>query len=981
MDRPLEVLKKRQKQILLAEVGALLHDIGKLSDGFLRSGPEQMLWAKFHHLVLRRLNRKLTQVRDLSTEAIEKSEIAARSLMENGIYDEKTLTEEVHNRANVSRTQAEILLGEALVPDGFLIAQLLEFLEQAKLNLFDEESVVGDLIEEHATPFYSRVNGQRNDRQRVSQILQHADFCDSAADKGAADQSQDQGISVATAYGWERSVQLSQLDQFQNGIVKNLPDRQELLKQICELLENTLGETRRAANDVTLWDHSYSVASLFKSALVGTLLQGWSDPQSLRWRLLHVNFDVLGFYSKAIKIADLLGYQRAIEEACEAVKQLVEEEYPLGNEVYRDTTGIYFTFPDLELPPELAEEIRRRIQGIEPELAPRIKVGQGDKSDKVTEHLKTILAQQRNEALEELARPVSHENYDPHWQEQWKRLPAGKWEICPVCQLRPKLDHNEVCEQCGQRREPRVREWLKEKYSTIWIDEISDRNGRVALLVGRFALDDWLSGDLVQTMLVRAEENDPDACRTKNPSPARLRRIWETTDRFWEAMRDRSIPEIVGECRRLEFSAEFHPQQGQTLQSDQACELNLGSYRLPIFYRDGRQFLTIERLDYALKRLRLKSVQELKEKLDGSEYGLEQSGEYGAKRQRIGKLTGIEIKEEIKYRPLISILAEPPTFMAFVPADRALEIAKEITTKHEREMGKVRNRLPLHLGLVFFPRKTPLRTALEAGRNMLNGFSQMPPDDQEPWEVTAVCEFNEHLPKGLKDDPHFRRGRTIELTRMGRRLCWHVPLTMGDGETEDIWYPYAFIKGDVQDRSLHLQLNDDKASVSESYRDRWLVHAKYLKDGDRIYFNPSYFDFEFLDTNARRFEVSYKDGQRRAPAKRNRPYLLDDLECFKRLWKPIEQDLTTSQIKALDGLIEAKRGEWEQGTGWKEYCGTFERFVCNALKNAGWKAKPQDWAALNHAALSGQLHDVLELYMEALKKKPKRDQQEGEEVS
>jgi hypothetical protein len=83
---------------------------------------------------------------------------------------------------------------------------------------------------------------------------------------------------------------------------------------------------------------------------------------------------VLGLYAKAIKIGDLLGYKRAVERACEAVKKLIEEEYPFGNEIYRDSTGIYFTFPDLDLPADLAQEIRRRVEAVEMELAPRIAV-------------------------------------------------------------------------------------------------------------------------------------------------------------------------------------------------------------------------------------------------------------------------------------------------------------------------------------------------------------------------------------------------------------------------------------------------------------------------------------------------------------------------------------------------------------------------------------------------------------------------------
>ena len=57
--------------------------------------------------------------------------------------------------------------------------------------------------------------------------------------------------------------------------------------------------------------------------------------------------------------------------------------------------------------------------------------------------------------------------------------------------------------------------------------------------------------------------------------------------------------------------------------------------------------------------------------------------------------------------------------MALVPADKALDVAQAIKTKYETEMGKVRNRLPLTLGLVFAQARTPLAAVLDAGRRML----------------------------------------------------------------------------------------------------------------------------------------------------------------------------------------------------------------------------------------------------------------------
>jgi len=71
------------------------------------------------------------------------------------------------------------------------------------------------------------------------------------------------------------------------------------------------------------------------------------------------------------------------------------------------------------------------------------------------------------------------------------------------------------------------------------MDEVADINGRVALLVGQFNLDRWLDGALIRSLLINppegiiSEADDVDK-HEKSPSFARIRRIWETTRKFWQ---------------------------------------------------------------------------------------------------------------------------------------------------------------------------------------------------------------------------------------------------------------------------------------------------------------------------------------------------------------------------------------------------------------------------------------------------------------
>ncbi len=115
--------------------------------------------------------------------------------------------------------------------------------------------------------------------------------------------------------------------------------------------------------------------------------------------------------------------------------------------------------------------------------------------------------------------------------------------------------------------------------------------------------------------------------------------------------------------------------------------------------------------------MRIPWVQELQV---GQYISVEEPTGYGSPNKPLGKLqiTDEVIAEQTPYIPAITILTEPRTFMALVPADKALNVAEAIRAKYEQEMSKVRNRLPLTMGIVFAGRRTPLPAILK-GRGCL----------------------------------------------------------------------------------------------------------------------------------------------------------------------------------------------------------------------------------------------------------------------
>lgn len=336
--------------------------------------------------------------------------------------------------------------------------------------------------------------------------------------------------------------------------------------------------------------------------------------------------------------------------------------------------------------------------------------------------------------------------------------------------------------------------------------------------------------------------------------------------------------------------------------------------------------------------------------------------------------------QDVAYSTAIPILAEPRTFMALVPAQESLEVIKTIQTKYEREMGKVRNRLPLHLGVVYFHRRTPLRSALDAGRQMLSYKS---PDNKQLWQVQSISrgQLPTEKEKLAKDTKHnkiitkqFDETITLKLTQDDHAITWYVPARMGDGTTTDKWYPYVFLETNGDDSKVSRRQRAIKSQRAGETTPCWLVHAADLREGDLIYFTPSTFDFEFLDTTARRFEIYYDNNGRRP--RRTRPFYLEDLDRLDELWK-ILKHLETSQRHQVIYAIEATRETWywqDEEQSVKDP--VFRRFVEDTLANATW-SKKQPWLLilpkwrekLIDAGVRGELADLAELHMEILKER------------
>ncbi len=763
---------------------------------------------------------------------------------------------------------------------------------------------------------------------------------------------------IATVFGSERLMDQSALGHERAqlaGAFQPLPGSRSQRQVARSALLSGLGDTQRPINDVTLWDVSDSAAALYKAAVAQAVLEGWREPGTEYWRLLRIGVDRLAFAERASRIPDLLGRMRVIDEALEEVREFLEKTCPLGNEVYRDETGSIFVVPDLQgdllngavdhslsLQSRLERIFSDKTAG---ELLPRVFLGPPAREDL---SLGALLREPVGPARRDVGRLSAFWSAD------------GGQEKCVVCSFRPQgggagssrarapAKARHACVVCLKRSGGRVRAWLKDAASdgprtTVWVDEASDDNGRCALLVGRFVLSRWLDGTMIRTLALG--KDNTGSRLPKNPSFARIRRVWETTRRFWGDVSD----DLVGTAessRRWKFTVQTQPPSD--LERHHVYELDVLNQPFPVVW-DGGALVTADNLAYAVS-VRGIGVQDdgWRTRLGGilrGQHVVYEPGSYAGRRRAVANVTITDIVDHSEFVPLIPIATEPGLFMGILPAKMALQAVRQIEQRYVQEMGKVRDRLGLHIGLVFFPRKTPIPAVIDAGRRFL-----AMPDREECWAIRSVT------------------GGRVEFEN---GIAWDIPAQLGDG-SDDQYYSFFLAPASASATTQpapRIQGFDFGAGES----DYQLLHLSELQAGSRVQVWPSRFDFQFLGDAADRFHVAY-GGHTKRPGQR--PYYLEQLEGHLRtLWDLVagRSGLTTTQIRRIFDAIEARHFAWGRSDGSDE---VLVRLASDLWSTAEWPRQPAkpDIERLARASVDASLADAIELFMGILKQRPARDE-------
>ncbi len=995
-----------------------------------------------------------------------------------------------YNHMNVLKTDEALVEGNGL-RDFFenpLATNFLNSIQSRCLpNEWDLNQIsIKDFIEKHE---------RTEPKAKLIAFMQIADKKDATDDRNMPLLKQEKETYISSIFGKEKRAE--ELDKARKEFYKELSsvwksyktqkDMQKLRKDIYDAfdeLKNALAETRRAANDVSLVDHAYATAAIMKALVCGDVLENFSKPfQSLlptyrHWkaklRILGIGWNTKKLFAETQSLSGIAGRELLVERVRQYLENFLEYDVPIGNVIYKDQNTICFLVPENShvIFNELKEQIIKNIDALtDGALIPAFELS------KSSPYPNKVVTKTIERLREKNATPIQ-ESLMPTWVNRWSTSVSS--EICTQCGKRPRRSSEELCEFCIELIREGASDSTKKAIvtpsvynETVWIDEIADKNGHVALVYGLLPLGKWLDGTLLRSLSIktvqdiknvnqkeliekltsgteireffadyyklitafqkfeellknhcledaakllqpfldpkfrprttellqdtytglysRAEPQTPagvlEVTMTKPPSPSRIRKIWNETQKFFQefaTITQASVCSEIGDyCYRLKFKPKFFDKEDeQLLKSIKSPILEVDKFdseiKLPksdLFW-DGEYAYTTIRLEHyasssvtkekskkALLNEKQEHIKQVTEKLATSNKTFVTIKEKRNKREKIA--LAIESYSFEKYIPVRTILVSPNLFVTLVPAELALSIIqKEYLPKYQECFGKVADRLPLNMGILFFKRKFPLYIAMDVmaklADNLLSLSSERRMFKVEDRTATALV-----LEEDNKD-----KQKLCNKEKWLVKYKWEIDDKLGDN-SEDLYYPNFIVatdNPDVKKKETYFELGNLGS----------ILNVKDIENGMSVEIYPSLFDFHFLGATSERFHL-FSDGfsdskKRQHPILGDfgmRPYLLKDIEKMNELWEIISPEkgkLTTSQIKKLEYACITKIEEWFRSgqnlTANPAIDETYRKFVDSSIANIRKsRLSPDERSKLTEAVLSGMFFDVVELFL------------------
>ena len=281
------------------------------------------------------------------------------------------------------------------------------------------------------------------------------------------------------------------------------------------------------------------------------------------------------------------------------------------------------------------------------------------------------------------------------------------------------------------------------------------------------------------------------------------------------------------------------------------------------------------------------------------------------------------------YRPLIVLEENPERFRVVVPLASAEACVDHVISKWRKEMARVWDRLPLRVGVVGFPRKTPFQAVIEGTRNVEDDLAI---GGAEKWRVVQVTA------------QAATTSLSFEHPNQGREVV-DVPAQLADGR-HDIYYPTLGVVGAEREAHDFTAPRPDGSSVV--YR-----RAADLKVDDEICVEPSRFAALFLDSTARRFEPV-------------QVHPLSEWDRGHTVWERVRAAVPSlTAARAVEQSLREARECWTDADGALDET-AWSAWVRAVLANE-WNASERDLNDLEQAARDGLLERVLSWHLHVLK--------------
>ncbi len=441
----------------------------------------------------------------------------------------------------------------------------------------------------------------------------------------------------------------------------------------------------------------------------------------------------------------------------------------------------------------------------------------------------------------------------------------------------------------------------------------------------------------------------------KTPTPSSIFDVWRSTEDFFKSLTEIEADTVLGIKNRKRIMADIPKPDNLEVYINAAYEGKIGDFPVEIVWLGKND-------------MKAWIIGDIKKDQIGSNDTIVLNGKPFGRSEEI-KIAGItKVNDEKIYFPLRIITTTPDVFMAIVPASKALDITQKIYREYSKRFGKVIGRLPISIGNIFFSEKMPMFVALDASRRMLDNF------DRLHHERIKFRVSKDHDPLDLTID-----GLCVsmdEVTIPGNQpylsiIKWEIPNLLGNNQI-DYYHPYFFVDKDSKDYKFR------KSYFQTVMGD--VIHCNEVQPGDILEVYPNYYDYEFLDSNARRHDIKLDSGLRRKSSVadfKSKPYLLDELpQKIAMLWDALNNDrhlknLTDTTLRNLQTMWLTKYQEWhvsldkKREEAYRQWISIVETAFINELPEIDEKHR----RLIREMIENGLFFDTLELYLGILKEK------------